>query len=80
MSCRGAEGKSIGVDEEPTLRNVARFKNNSLNPKTTYHLKIVAVYNDGFEAESEELAFTTPGKHLCYKYVCSLCTGIYLFI
>ena len=62
VSCRDGEGKLIGVDEESTMRNVARFRNDSLNPKTTYHLKIVAVYNDGFQAESEEFSFTTPGN------------------
>lgn len=32
-----------------------------LKPSTTYHLKVVAKYEDGFQAESENITFTTPG-------------------
>ena len=59
--CRNAEGKLIDVNEELMMRNVAKFENNQLKPWTTYYVRIVAVYKDGFEAASEESSFTTLG-------------------
>jgi hypothetical protein len=59
MTCRGEGGESISVKEKLTMKNVAKFKNDLLEPKTEYHVKVVAVYNDGFEAESDEHSFTT---------------------
>ena len=61
--CRNAEGKSINVKEKVTMRNVAKFKNDLLKPSTIYHVKIVAVYKDGFEAASDESSFTTLGMY-----------------
>ena len=63
MVCRNAEGQSINVKEKLTMRNVAKFKNDLLKPSTTYHVKIVAVYKDGFEAASDESSFTTLGMY-----------------
>ena len=59
--CRDEEGKSINVKEKLTMKNVAKFRNDLLEPKTAYHVKVVAVYKDGFEAESDEHSFTTLG-------------------
>ena len=55
----------MDIGEELPLKNVAEFKNDSLEPKTTYYVKVVAVYNDDFEAESKEYSFTTLGIHAC---------------
>ena len=62
MTCRDEGGESISVKEKLTMKNVAKFKNDLLEPKTEYHVKVVAVYNDGFEAESDEHSFTTLGS------------------
>ena len=59
--CRNDAGNLIDVKEKITMRNVAKFKNDSLKPRTTYHVKIVAVYKDGFEVASDESSFTTLG-------------------
>lgn len=43
----------------------------SLKPSTIYHLKVVAEYDDGTQAESEEFIFTTSGTFFymfCYWY------------
>ena len=61
--CQDEAGKSIEVKEKLTLKNVAKFKNNLLEPNTKYHVKVAAVYTDGFEAESAQLPFTTLGIH-----------------
>lgn len=46
------------------LKNVASFSNAHLKPKTTYCVKVVAVYKDGFKAESDEVCFITKGTSL----------------
>lgn len=35
-----------------------------LKPSTTYHLKVVAKYEDHFRAESEKITFTIPGTQI----------------
>ena len=67
--CRDEEGKSINVKEKLTMKNVAKFRNDQLKPNTKYHVKVVAVYKDGFEAESDGHSFTTLGT----------VTNIYIF-
>ena len=47
----------MDIGEELTPKNVAELKNDSLQLKTTYYVKVVAIYKDGFEAESEECSF-----------------------
>ena len=65
--CRDGNGSIMNIGEKLIMKNVAEFKNDSLEPNTTYYVKVAAVYNDGFEAESEnEFAFRTPGGYTMY--------------
>ena len=63
--CLDANGQLVDIDDSarPTLRNVAKFKNTSLVPENAYCVKVLAVYEDGFESESEPYQFTSPCKY-----------------
>ena len=55
----GGEGNMPVSESVPSTERLATLSN--LKPSTTYHLKVVAKYEDGFQAESEEITLTTPG-------------------
>ena len=59
--CRDGKGNIMNIDQKSIGKNLAKFKNDKLEPNTTYHVKVAAVYKDGFEAKSEEASFTTLG-------------------
>ena len=62
VTCRNEEGKFYAsFPAKKEMENVAEFSNASLKPRTTYCAKVVAKYEDGFEAESDEVPFTTKG-------------------
>ena len=60
--CRDELGEQVDIAQEPTLKNVAEIKNWSLQSTVKYSVKVLAVYEDGFESESEESSFKLFGK------------------
>ena len=63
LICLDAGGQPVDIDYNP-LHHVAKFENTSLVPQCTYCVKILAVYEDGRESESEPYRFTSPCKYL----------------
>lgn len=59
----GDGGEANMPVSESTARTERIASLSSLKPSTTYHLKVVAEYEDGFQAESETFVFTTTGTH-----------------
>ena len=52
----------MDIQDVLTLKNVAEFKNENLLPDTKYFVRVLALYEDEFESESEESSFKTGGN------------------
>ena len=58
------------VDASPTVssnavvlsRHDRTVELHSLTPNTSYHVRVIAEYNDGKASSSETVPFTTPGR------------------
>ena len=57
----GGEG-NVPVSESTTGPTKRFATLPSLKPSTAYDLKVIAEYDDGIEAESEKISFTTSGN------------------
>ena len=66
--CREDQGSPVDmdiIDDKPNFKNIAKLRNSHLKPQTQYHIKVLAVYEDGFESESKEHPFISSG--MLYK-------------
>lgn len=55
-------GSRVGVATPVSIGHKERFATfSSLKPNTTYHLKVIAEYEDSVRAESDKFTFTTSG-------------------
>ena len=69
----GGDGGESSVPLSVSTGPKDRFATlSSLKPSTTYYVKVVAEYEDGFQAESKDHHFTTSGtvpfSHISYCY------------
>ena len=66
--CREDHGPAVHmdiIDDNSNFKNIAKLRNSHLKPQTQYHIKVLVVYEDGFESESKEQPFTSSG--MLYK-------------
>ena len=69
LVCHDEHRQLVHIEEKRVMKNVAEFSNKSLQYETKYYIKVVAIYDDEVESESEELSFTTSGKNICFVIV-----------
>ena len=65
--CIDGSGKGVDMNARQETQGevfVGELNNKFLVPETTYHIKVLAEYEDGFESESEPYPFTSPCKYL----------------
>ena len=60
--CRDDQQQPVDIGAKTTLKNVAEFKNTSLQPTKRYYIKVLAVYKDDFKSESEESSYMLSSK------------------
>jgi hypothetical protein len=63
LVCHDEHRQLVHIEEKRVMKNVAEFSNKSLQCEMKYYIKVVAIYDDEVESESEELSFTTSGRH-----------------
>ena len=61
VKCRDDMHEEVDIKFNMKLKNVAEFKNDPLLPNAMYYVRVLAVYEDGFESESEEFSFKLCG-------------------
>lgn len=61
IKCQDDMNEEVDIKSNIKLKNVAEFKNDPLLPNTMYYVRVLAVYEDGFESESEEFSFKSCG-------------------
>ena len=64
LVCHDEHRQLVDIEEKCVLKNVAEFSNQSLQCVMKYYIKVVAIYDDDVESESDELSFTTSGKKM----------------
>lgn len=61
VKCQDDMREDVNIKFDIKMKNVAEFKNDPLLPNTKYFVRVLAVYEDGFESESKECSFKSCG-------------------